>query len=377
MRSTGLIQGPPRLVDAAGRGHVFAGKFHITDWLPTIVDLVAGTDAAGAGAGAGAVPFDPAAAVPAWLEGDGVSQARALSSAQDAYPRDWVLLQTAALAGTSNCNVCLRHPDNRGVIVGDLKLLRVDPSRPYGVVLPGGRVVNFETDRPEVEVMADVNGWVPPPGEGPASSAHNFSLACPSPESGNLSLIAAQCSHDWCLFNITADPCERVDLAASRPLDVQRLQRFLETFQAHTVNGPSLGNCRPFSTVANPAGGGDALVHIFAPCTAAEPPAAPAAAPKGTDDDGLWSRSRGSGLGAAAAPLLASALAFVCVGATLLRLRLRLRHHQRAAVPYSFLAAASSHHLAKSGVDGSSSSDSGSGAETATTANPVHDDSRI
>ena len=39
--------------------------------------------------------------------------------------------------------------------------------------------------------------------------------------------VACRCTEDWCLFNVTADPCEYVDLAKQFPDVVLRLQQNL------------------------------------------------------------------------------------------------------------------------------------------------------
>ena len=60
-----------------------------------------------------------------------------------------------------------------------------------------------------------------------------------------LQLVANQCQEGFCLFNISADPCEQHDLASSLPAEVARLKAFLAQFQATAVPPVEDEGCAP------------------------------------------------------------------------------------------------------------------------------------
>jgi len=102
------------------------------------------------------------------------------------------------------------------LIVGDWKLLKVgsiNPSQEYG--------------------------WPSPPGENTATT--QYSVNCngtpPSVVSGT------QCTQSFCLFNLSEDPCEYVDVASQYPEKVAELTARLEAFQVSAVEQGTSGPC--------------------------------------------------------------------------------------------------------------------------------------
>ena len=191
-RVNGIVRGPGLQPQTAGT--VSHMKLHATDWMPTLVRMASGrnwTDF---------VDADE----PPYLLGDGLDVWDGLSSGDASRsPRDWLVLET--------------HPHNASdrihgdaFIKGDWKILRYQYS-------------------PDEE-----NAWHPPPGQDPTKVT--YQLGCPPPPPNN-NLSATQCSqaHGWCLFNVSADPCEQNDLSAKLPDVVAQLVAQLEPFMDTAV----------------------------------------------------------------------------------------------------------------------------------------------
>jgi arylsulfatase A-like enzyme len=199
-----LFEGGTRvvgLVAGAGvikKGYTLHEKVHATDWLPSLVSMATG--------GEDFRKFAPAGEPP-YLLGDGVDVWPTLSAGTPS-PRDWLLLET--------------HPEPHTVhgdalIVGDWKIYRRGP------------------DFPDVE-----NGWFPPPGQDPAHTTYTLKCGAPQP--------AAQpnktaCTDSFCLWNVTADPCEYFDVAAEHPDVVAALVARLKTFSATAVPPEAGSGC--------------------------------------------------------------------------------------------------------------------------------------
>jgi len=84
------------------------------------------------------------------------------------------------------------------------------------------------------------NGWFPPPGQDP--SRVNYTVQCGGPPP---TVDPKACSEEFCLFNITADPCEYTDLAAQHPTVVANLTAMLAEFQATAVAPVGDSGCPP------------------------------------------------------------------------------------------------------------------------------------
>ena len=102
-------------------------------------------------------------------------------------------------------------------------------------------------------------GWVPPPGQDPARV--NYSISCgPPPVKRN----ASQCKNTYCLFNMTADPCEHTDLAAQYPAVLAQLVAALAPYQDTAVPPIEPLGCLPVK-VPLP---GDSGALAWQPCDA-------------------------------------------------------------------------------------------------------------
>ena len=189
-RVNGIVRGP----GLQKVGVASPMKMHATDWLPTLVRMASGrnwTDFV--------LPDEPP-----YLLGDGLDVWDGLSSGDASRsPRDWLVLETHPRNASDRV-----HGD--AFIKGDMKILRYQYS-------------------PDEEA-----GWHPPPGQDPSRVA--YQLGCPPPPP-NDNRTATQCSFrsGWCLFNVTADPCEQNDLAAQFPDLVAQLVDQLGPFMDTAV----------------------------------------------------------------------------------------------------------------------------------------------
>eukprot|EP00051_Salpingoeca_urceolata_P009278 m.113109 g.113109 ORF g.113109 m.113109 type:complete len:246 (+) comp16226_c0_seq1:951-1688(+) len=176
-------------------------KMHAADWLPTLVSMASGRD------WAEFVSDDE----PPYLPGDGINVWPMLSEGAPS-PRKFILHE--AHPGVSS-DV---HGD--GLTVGDMKLVLI-------------------TKNPEP-------GWFPPPGQDPAKVT--YKIKCPKPAPP---VDPKQCTKTYCLFNVTADPCEHVDLASEHPDIVQDLKQQLQQFKRAAVP-PVVGQgCQPVKVNVN------------------------------------------------------------------------------------------------------------------------------
>ena len=71
----------------------------------------------------------------------------------------------------------------------------------------------------------------PPPGK--AWNYTKFTVQCGEPKPSKLS--STECMQDWCLFNISSDPCEYHNLASTYPDVVESMKSRLETLSKTTV----------------------------------------------------------------------------------------------------------------------------------------------
>jgi len=89
------------------------------------------------------------------------------------------------------------------------------------------KILKFGDMHPQMEA-----GWVPPPGQDPSKIAYQL----PCDRSLQPSTVDPfECKNSYCLFNVTADPCEYHDLASQFPGVVTRLMRRLEEYQKTAV----------------------------------------------------------------------------------------------------------------------------------------------
>lgn len=191
VRANGFVHG----AGLKKTGYVNNQMVHITDWLPSLLT-----------AAKRGVTGDPAAhhsmmrlgiqEVP-WKDGDGIDVWDAISS--NAQSPRTEIIHSAQATGSVLTAEALR--------VGDLKLV-MDPGM--------------------FDCGVDHLGWYPP-----TSLQWNytrFSVQCSEPPT------IFNCTHDKpCLFNITADPCEHMNLAEQLPQQLAALQTRLAQYRKTTV----------------------------------------------------------------------------------------------------------------------------------------------
>ena len=201
-RVNGIIRGPgisPSLI-SAGSTNI---KIHATDWLPTLVRMSSGRNFSSF-----VSPNEPP-----YLPVDGQDIWDVIETGDESIsPRDWLLLETHPLGASQRS-----HGD--ALIVGDMKILKWQ-------------------DSPQEE-----NLWHPPPGQDPTSVKYTFNCRPP----GSLPPLN-QCNggadgKSWCLFNVTADPCETNDLSSVHPEIVSSLVARLDTYMQFAV--PQLESSGP------------------------------------------------------------------------------------------------------------------------------------
>ena len=159
---------------------------------------------------------------PPYLIGDGMDVWASLSTGAPS-PRDWLLLEAHPVTSTGE-----GHGD--ALIVGDWKLIRW--------------------------WLSPENGWFPPPGQHP--NATNYTIQCGPPPAP----APNQCKNSYCLFNVTADPCEHHDVASEHPDVVAAMTAALAPYQATAVPPTQGSGCVPVR-VALPGGG-----NAWQPCDA-------------------------------------------------------------------------------------------------------------
>ncbi len=253
-------------------GYTLHEKVHATDWLPSLVSMATG--------GQDFRKFAPAGEPP-YLLGDGIDVWATLSTGAPS-PRDWLLLETHPAAHTV-------HGD--AIIVGDWKIYRRGPECVVGAgaalacfcreqarcfnapppfsTPPPPHTHTHTLSHPPTHTRAHrsfpgvENGWFPPPGQDPATTPYTLKCGAPQPPAQP---DAAACAQTWCLWNVTADPCEYFDVAAEHPDVVASLVARLKDFSATAVPPEAGSGCSTKKVAV-----GDSF--SFVPCDW-QPPAA-------------------------------------------------------------------------------------------------------
>lgn len=190
----------------------YTGLAHITDWLPTTLAWMGLTGS-----------YTPAPG----FQLDGVDQSAAIQAASQlrdvsalALPRSQVLLNVDCTCG-----------GGASLVQGDWKLLLGDPGAPYGW-------------DPAVEGAAQMssNDFSPSGGTAAPSSPCNQRWP-PSPPviPGLWPLL----NHTVALYNITADPQERSDVAAQYPAVVQQLTALIGSYAVEALYPVQNGTVDP------------------------------------------------------------------------------------------------------------------------------------
>eukprot|EP00439_Symbiodinium_sp_Y106_P020572 s380_g2.t1 len=200
-RVAAAIRGPgisPELV-----GTVSYHKVHAADWLPTLFKTETSRN----------WPRGE----PGLILGDGIDVWDTFSKGLEV--RKEVLLEAHPEHHWQDRGsvYCMIH--GNALIVGDWKIIRF-----------GRKAFN-----PKVEF-----GWVPPPGQEAASV--DYQIACKL-ENQPSSVDYTECEYDFCLFNVTADPCEYHNLAKQHPDIVQRLTSRLAEYQRTALPQLSEKDC--------------------------------------------------------------------------------------------------------------------------------------
>eukprot|EP00040_Diaphanoeca_grandis_P010270 m.52516 g.52516 ORF g.52516 m.52516 type:complete len:531 (+) comp21620_c1_seq1:308-1900(+) len=212
-RVVGAIAGP----GIASSGRETYEKIHASDWLPTIVSFVSGrnwTDFI-------------ADNEPAYQLGDGMDVSSMLIADGGKSPRTWLLYEA--------------HPNGsdlvhgNAMVLGDMKIIKTGDTNPEGE-----------------------NGNFLPPGQ--ALGSETYAIGC-----GPLRAGAAdqqECKTKYCLFNISADPCEYHNIADAHPDVVAELVDYIKRFQQTAVPPVQPEGCQPVQ-LPLPGGG-----HAWQPCDA-------------------------------------------------------------------------------------------------------------
>eukprot|EP00911_Craspedida_sp_UC1_P000846 UC1_evm9s642 len=177
-------------------GRVSYEKMHASDWLPTLVSMAAGED------WKKHIPADE----PPYLLGDGVNNWDMLSKGAPSA-RDWLVHEA-------------HREDAQQLVHGN------------AFTLGDWKIIKIALD-PEQE-----QGWAPPPGQDP--SKVKYMIKCDPPPSAPF-----DCSKDYCLFNVTSDPCEHHNIASAHPDVVARLKAELSKYQATAVPPVQPQGCKP------------------------------------------------------------------------------------------------------------------------------------
>ena len=204
IRVVGFVNGAG--LDERVKGTVNHNLFHISDWYHTIFELVS--------QGEKKPSLKPNERP--FLDGDGISQWKTLSSPDVVGERNEIFIATQADGSQLQAHA-LR--------VGEMKILK------YPILLynkPLWYVVKKFTQQEETN---STKYRYPPPGK--AWNYTKFTVQCGEPKPSKLS--STECMQDWCLFNISSDPCEYHNLASTYPDIVESMKSRLETLSKTTV----------------------------------------------------------------------------------------------------------------------------------------------
>jgi hypothetical protein len=106
------------------------------------------------------------------------------------------------------------------------------------------KIIQYGDEMPAVE-----DGWFPPPGEDVKTTPYIVTCLPGGAPPTVGTAPAKQCKAPaWCLFNITADPCEYNDLAGSHPAELKAMIAAIAPYQATAVPPNSGTGCNPSTT---------------------------------------------------------------------------------------------------------------------------------
>lgn len=199
-RGVAAVRGP-----RVAKGIISYAKMHATDWLPTLLHYASGDpDYLKHHTPAGEPPFEL---------GDGQDVMATLEKGEEV--REELLLE------------CHKDTDQ-------------DQVHGNALIMGDWKVVKLGSVHPSMEA-----GWHPPPGQD-VNKMH-YQLPCSIKEQPG-EPPKDECVHDFCLFNVSADPCEYHNLATKHPEVAQRLTKRLTAFQATAVPPLEPEGCTPVIT---------------------------------------------------------------------------------------------------------------------------------
>eukprot|EP00040_Diaphanoeca_grandis_P017190 m.89338 g.89338 ORF g.89338 m.89338 type:complete len:724 (-) comp26286_c1_seq1:235-2406(-) len=264
VRGVGLIHG----VGITTPGKIADGYVHASDWFHTLlrVAIFGVSDNNVTNSSASIRTLFPSTEPP-FQEGDGVDVWEYLSGAMESSPRVYVLHEAHADNSTDG--------NGNALTVGDLKI-----------------VIRSGSQWSTGSAIGSNDGWYGGPGSSDNQSGSycvqdgdlpKLFVQCPPPPADIKKGFA--CENDKttpCLFNITADPCEHVDISLSNPAALDMMKEKLAIYRATSVESttahpnPDGNNC-PYITVVN-------NVRVWMPClnNGSHPNPAPSPPPKPT-----------------------------------------------------------------------------------------------
>lgn len=239
VRGVGFVHG----AGISKTGWVAEGKVHAADWFHTLLRVgLLGVEPSTVNSTAAIQKLLPKDEPP-FIEGDGVDVWDYLSGTSATSPRAYVLHESHPLGSTDGNGNALR--------VGDLKI----------VIRSGAQWSTGSS-------IGSNDGWYG--GQGSSDPRHDaycmlpgdaakLYVQCPPPPADLKKGFA--CEQDKvsaCLFNISADPCEHVDLSTTMPDQLKAMQARLSAFRATSVESgtahpnPDSKGC-PYVTEVNGA----------------------------------------------------------------------------------------------------------------------------
>lgn len=212
-RVVGIVKG----AGITNAGSISTDKMHMSDWLPTLVAMATGSDNWEKYIPAGEAPF---------LLGDGVNMWPSLSQGVKSA-RDWILLETHPTEAAERY-----HGD--ALIVNQWKIVRYVDSTSNKIQ----------------------NGWHAPRGQDPSVTPYTVQCGGDPP----LKVNRTECIAEYCLFDLSSDPCEFHDVARRHPEVVQMMLTRLKAFQDTAVDKISVEGYLPLVVTL------DSGSRVWQPC---------------------------------------------------------------------------------------------------------------
>lgn len=90
-------------------------------------------------------------------------------------------------------------------------------------------------------------GWYPPPGEDTSTTPYTLTKMglCPEAVPPQSAYTWYPCNETFCLFNVSADPCEHHEISARHPDIVDAMVKRLKDYQATAVPPVQGAGCKP------------------------------------------------------------------------------------------------------------------------------------